>query len=416
MYCKKYNICINWYFDKYKMEKLFQQFHKKITNQQIDFVRYLYEDIVWEDRLIAIKGSRGVGKTTLIFQHIKMNRTLNEETLYVSLDDLYFQANTLVDLVEEFHLNGGRYLYLDEVHKYANWSIEIKNIYDIYDDLHVIFSSSSVLEIYKGDADLSRRAVTYELRGLSFREYLILENVLHVPKIPLTDLLENHVVLAENLVSGISIIPHFKRYLELGYYPFYQEGENSYFGKLRTVINLTIETDLPSVFNVEFKTLQKIKKLLYVIATSLPYIPNIARLSESLETSSRNSTLQYLDYLEKANLTMSLKTSAKGNNYLAKPDKIYLENTNLVYAIGDEKGQNGNIRETFFYNQLSQNNVVNTSKESDFLVNEKYTFEVGGKGKTTAQIKDIPESFIASDNIEIGFRNKIPLWLFGFLY
>lgn len=398
------------------MEKLFQRFHKKVVQQQTEFVRYLYEDIVWEDRLIAIKGSRGVGKTTLIFQHIKLNRKLNHETLYVSLDDLYFQGNTLVDLVEEFHVNGGRYLYLDEVHKYANWSIEIKNIYDNYDDLQVVFTSSSVLEIYKGDADLSRRAVTYDLRGLSFREYLILEGVLNVSRISLEDLLENHIALAESYITKLTIMPHFKRYLEFGYYPFYKESENSYFGKLRTVINLTIETDLPSVFHTEFKTLQKIKKLLYVIATSLPYIPNIAKLSASLETTSRNSTLQYLDYLEKANLIMSLKTSAKGNNYLAKPDKIYLENTNLVHAIGDERSQNGNIRETFFFNQLSMNHSIHTSKESDFFVNEKYTFEVGGKGKTTTQIKNIPDAYIAADNIEIGFRNRIPLWLFGFLY
>lgn len=398
------------------MEKLFQRFHRKLATQQTDFVRYLLAEIDWSDRLIAIKGSRGVGKTTLIFQHIKLNRPLNQETLYVSLDDLYFQANTLVDLVEEFHLNGGRYLYLDEVHKYANWSTEIKNIYDNYSDLQIVFTSSSVLEIYKGAADLSRRAVSYDLHGLSFREYLILENVLSSPRITLEEILENHLAIAGQLTKGIAIIPHFKRYLELGYYPFYLEGENSYAGKLRTVINLTIETDLPSVFHTEFKTLQKIKKLLYVVATSLPYIPNITKLSESLETTSRNSTLLYLDYLEKANLSMSLKTSAKGNNYLAKPDKIYLENTNLVYAIGDERGQSGNIRETFFFNQLRTQHKVNTSKESDFLVNEKYVFEVGGKGKTTSQIKDVPYGYLASDMMEIGFRNKIPLWIFGFLY
>jgi hypothetical protein len=398
------------------MEKLFQRFRNKINKQQTIFVRYLYEKIDWSDRLIAIRGARGVGKTTLLFQHISLQHELNDEVLYVSLDDLYFLSNTLVDLAEEFQLNGGKYLFLDEVHKYPTWSIEIKNIYDNFDDLHVVFTSSSMLEIHKGDADLSRRAVTYELQGLSFREFLILEGVLDVPKLQLTDLLENHLAIAARFSSDVKMIPLFKRYLEVGCYPFYKEGEVAYFNKLKAVINLTIETDIPSVFHTEFKSLQKIKKLLYVIATSLPYIPNIAKLSVSLETTSRNSTLLYLDYLEKANLIMSLKTSAKGNNYMAKPDKIYLENTNLVYAIHEEKGNEGNLRETFFFNQLKANYSVTTSKESDFLVDDKYTFEVGGKGKTIDQIKDIPNAYIAADNIEIGFRNKIPLWLFGFLY
>ncbi|MFA7272482.1 MAG: AAA family ATPase [Crocinitomicaceae bacterium] len=398
------------------MNKLFHQFREKISKMEVRYVRYLYNDIVWTDRLIALKGARGVGKTTLLYQHIKLNRALNDETLYVSLDDLYFQANTLVDMAEEFHLNGGKYLYLDEVHKYPNWSIEIKNLYDRYDDLHIVFTSSSLLEIYKGDADLSRRAVTYNLQGLSFREYLALQDVLDIPSFRLPDLLENHLAIAEKICSETKIIPHFRKYLESGYYPFYLEGETSYYGKIKSVINLTIESDIPSVFSTEFRTLQKIKKLLYVVATSLPYIPNIAKLSESLETTSRNSTLQYLDYLEKASMTKSLKTNAKGNNYLAKPDKIYLENTNMVYAIGDDRGNEGNIRETFFFNQLAAKNEVKTSKVSDFLVNEKYTFEVGGKGKTTTQIKEIDNAYIAADNIEIGFRNKIPLWLFGFLY
>lgn len=341
---------------------------------------------------------------------------MNEQTLYVSLDDIYFQAKTLVDLVEEFYLNGGKYLYLDEVHKYENWSAEIKNIYDNYETLSVVFTSSSTLEINKGFADLSRRAVTYELKGLSFREYLHIEGDFTIPALTLAEILENHIQIAQEITSDKRILPYFKKYLDIGYYPFYREGESSYYGKLTNVINLTIESDIPSVYKIEFKTINKIKRLLYVISTSLPYEPNITKLSEQLETTSRTSTLLYLDYLQKSNLTSHLKTSAKGNNYLMKPDKIYLENTNLIKVIGSENVSDGTIRETFFNNQLGVKHQVNTSKVSDFLVDEKFTFEVGGKGKTTSQIKSLENAFIAADSIEIGFKNKIPLWLFGLTY
>lgn len=398
------------------MEKLFQQFTRRISNTSANFKRYLYDDINWEDCLIAIKGSRGVGKTTLILQHIKLNRPLNEQTLYVSLDDIYFQANTLVDLVEEFYVNGGKYIYLDEVHKYENWSTEIKNIYDNYHDLHIVFTSSSVLEINKGNADLSRRAVSYELKGLSFREYLQLEENMDVSPLKLSEILKNHQQIAQDITLHKRVIPYFKKYLEIGYYPFYREGEASFYNKLNSVISLTIESDIPSVYKTEFKTINKIKRLLYLISTSLPYEPNITKLSEQLETTSRTSTLQYIDYLEKANLISNLKTSAKGNNYLMKPDKIYLENTNLIKAIGSNQVSEGTLRETFFNNQMGVKHEINTSKESDFLVDGIYTFEVGGKGKTTSQIKSVENAFIAAVNLEVGIRNKIPLWLFGLTY
>jgi hypothetical protein len=398
------------------MEKLVQQHIRRLALTSTNFVRYLLNEINWDDQLIAIKGSRGVGKTTLLLQHIKMSHTKSNEALYITLDDIYFQANLLVDLVEEFYLNGGKFLYLDEVHKYANWSIELKNIYDNYPDLKVVFTSSSVLEINKGDADLSRRAVVYELKGLSFREFLILEGFSDVPCVGLQEILTNHVSIAGELTADLRIIPYFKRYLTSGYYPFYREGESSYYTKLNSVINLTIESDIPSVYKTEFKTINKIKRLLYLISTSLPYQPNITKLSEQLETTSRTSTLLYLDYLEKANLISNLKTGAKGNNSMVKPDKIYLENTNLILAIGNEPIIDGTIRETFFNNQLGVKHRVTTSKESDFLVDGKYTFEVGGKGKKTTQIKQMEDAYIASDNIEVGYQNKIPLWLFGLTY
>ncbi len=398
------------------MEKLFQRFNNKLKGIPTHFKRYLFHQINWNDRLIAIKGSRGVGKTTLLLQYIKANHTLDGTVLYVSLDDIYFQANTLVDLADEFYINGGKYLYLDEVHKYDNWSLEIKNIYDNYNDLNVVFTSSSILEIYKGDADLSRRLVSYELKGLSFREYLTLEQNNELGSYTLNEILTNHIEIATSITEQLKVLPLFKEYIKTGYYPFYKEGMTSYYQKLNNIINLILETDIPSVYKTEYQTIHKLKKLLYVIATSVPFQPNITKLSEKIDTTSRSSTLQYLDYLEKASLISNLKTSAKGSNYLVKPDKIYLENTNLIYAIGQSIKEEGNLRETFFFNQLSNSNKVNTSKESDFLVNDTFTFEVGGKNKTDKQIKGVSDSFVVSDNIEVGFNKKIPLWLFGFLY
>lgn len=398
------------------MEKLRDRFAIRLRDTSLSFKRYLLQNIDWSERLIAIKGSRGVGKTTLILQYIKENFKIDETILYISLDDIYFQAHSLVDLAEDFYKNGGKLLFLDEVHKYSNWSLELKNIYDNYQDLKVVFTGSSMLEIYKGDADLSRRAVSYELKGLSFREYLLFEKKIDLAPLELNDVLNNHHQLATEITTEIKILPEFKQYLKMGYYPFYKEGRNSYYQKLNHIVNLILETDVSSVYNSEYQTILKLKKLMYVIATSVPFQPNITKLSEKIDTTSRSSTLQYLDYLEKANLIINLKTSAKGNNYLVKPDKIYLENTNLMVALGDLIIEDGNIRETFLLNQLSAQNEVHTSKESDFLVNNKYTFEVGGKNKSKSQIKGLDNAFLACDNIEIGFGNKVPIWLFGMLY
>ncbi|MCB9425998.1 MAG: ATP-binding protein [Flavobacteriales bacterium] len=399
------------------MEKLFQRFTLKMRMITQDFHRYLYHEINWDDRLIAIKGARGVGKTTLILQYIQENLPLDEQTLYVSLDDIYFQANSLVDLAEEFYVGGGKYLFLDEVHKYANWSIEIKNIYDTYGDLKIVFTSSSVLEINRGNADLSRRAVAYDLEGLSFREYVNFQTGCDFSALSLEEILKNHVKVSQDISSQIKIFPLFKKYLHSGYYPFYREGESSYLIKLNSIVGLTLETDIPSMFNTEYKTIYKLKKLLYIIASSLPYQPNITELSKNLDTSSRTSTLQYLDYLEKAKLTANLRTGAKGKNMLMKPDKIFLDNTNLMYAIiGEENLNVGNVRETLFFNLLRGKHKVNSSQYGDFMINDKYVFEIGGKGKKITQVKDVSNSYVVADDIEVGFGTKIPLWLFGFIY
>lgn len=398
------------------MEELVQRYRIKLRGVPTKFKRYLYDEIDWSDRLISLKGSRGVGKTTMLLQYLKSSPEITAKSLYVSLDDIYFQANALLDLAAQFSMDGGKYLFLDEVHKYPNWSTEIKNIYDTYTDLQLVFTSSSLLEIDKGEADLSRRAVKYQLAGLSLREYLAMETGVDFKKYTLEEIIFDHANISDEITKDIKVIPHFKKYIASGYYPFYKENEATYLSKLNSVVSLTIETDIPSVHRTEFKTVHKIKKLLYLIATSLPYQPNISKLTSALETSSRSSTLQYLEYLEKGNLISNLKTSAKGNNYLVKPDKIFLENTNLMYAIGGTNPDLGTLRETFFFNQLKTTNQVNTSKELDFLVNQKYNFELGGKNKSRKQLKGVANSFMVSDNIEFGSTKQIPLWMFGFMY
>ncbi len=397
------------------MQELQQRFFARLKNVRPKFKRYLYPLINWENKLISITGARGTGKTTLLLQHIKEKFVLNEKVLYISLDDVYFQGNSLIALAEKFHINGGTHLFIDEVHKYPNWSIEIKTLYDSYADLYLVFNGSSILEINKGDADLSRRAVNYDLKGLSFREFLQIENKAEFPVFTLENLLQNHVDIAFKLSQDLKPIPLFKAYLQYGYYPFYQEGKEEYFQKLNNVMNLILETDLPSVYKTEFATIYKLKKLLYVLSTSVPYYPNTTDLASQLDTS-RSSVLQYINYLEKARLIAPLSTYSKGGKYLAKPDKIYLDNSNLMFALGNETTNIGSIRETFFFNQIKNIADTSTSKEADFLVGNKYTFEIGGKNKTKKQIQNLNQAFVVLDDIEIGHQNSIPLWLFGLLY
>ena len=397
------------------MDTLYSSFTLRIKNTPTAFRRYLIDAIDWSNRLIAIKGARGVGKTTLLLQYIKENLPLDETVLYASLDDLYFQTHRLVDLASDFVLQGGRYLFLDEVHKYPSWSTEIKNVYDNYQNLNIVFTGSSMLEIYRGDADLSRRAITYEMHGLSFREFLQLDQAVSLPIFPLEDILTRHTSLAQTLSSDIKPIALFRQYLQYGYYPYFIENKKSYLQKVANTVNLILETDIPSVQKMDYSSVNKLKKLLYIIATTVPFKPNIAKLSEKIG-SSRTSTLQYLDYLKNAHIINLLRSDTEGISYLTKPEKIYLNNTNLMYAIASDRADVGTLRETFFYNQLNLGHALSFGKAGDFVINKRYTVEVGGKNKTTQQIKDIPNAYVAADYLEIGFKNKIPLWLFGFLY
>ena len=396
------------------MEELKFESQQKIATLSLDFQRYLVNDIDLNNKLIAVKGARGAGKTTMLLQIAKKNFDL-EKTLYVSLDHIYFLDNKLYYLAKEFSDTGGIHLLLDEIHKYPNWSREIKLIYDNFPSLNVIFTSSSMLEIYRGESDLSRRAVTYNLKELSFREFISLDLGLELPKFSFEDILKNHNQIATNLLSQIKPLQLFGKYLKIGAYPYFKENEADYNQKLLNTINLIIEIDVNAVEDLNYETLVKLKKLLIAIASSAPFTPNITKLSEKVGVS-RNTLIQAIKILDRAGLVNELYKDASGIGVLTKPEKLFLNNTNLMYALAKENINIGNVRETFFLNQFKGLREINLSVESDFIINNKYTFEIGGKSKTRKQIAKLDNAFIAKDNIEIGFGNYIPVWLFGFMY
>ncbi|MDR0833469.1 MAG: AAA family ATPase [Candidatus Symbiothrix sp.] len=397
------------------MDSLFRNSARVLNAVTLHYHRYIYDSIDWDSRLICITGPRGTGKTTLMLQYIKENFLNRDKALYVSLDNIWFTQNSLIDLAEKFYNYGGTHLFIDEVHRYPTWSIEIKNIYDSFPDMHVVFTGSSILKIYQSGADLSRRVINYNLSGLSFREYLLFEHKLDFPVISLIDLLKNHASIASEITSKVKILPEFKRYLEYGYYPFYKEGLKTYLSRLQNVVNTILDSDLPAVEPVEYATIQKIKKMLMILSSLVPYTPNINQLSGEIE-SNRANTIKYLGYLERAGLIKMLSLYQKGMGLLTKPEKIYLDNTNLLYALTNIHVNIGNVRETFFANQLSVKHAINTSKQGDFQVDGKWLFEIGGSRKTFDQIKDLEDSYIAVDEVETGHGHKIPLWLFGFTY
>lgn len=397
------------------MEKLFNISRSKIERTSLEFIRFLLQKINWSNQLISIKGARGVGKTTLLLQYIKLNLPKDDTVLYVSMDDLFFTDNNLIDLANEFVQNGGKYLFLDEVHKYQNWSREIKLIFDNFPELQLVFTSSSILEIYKSESDLSRRAVSYILPEMSFREYIELEKKIEFPTYSLDSILENHIEIAATIHQKIKPIKLFNLYNIYGAYPYFVQGIEDYQQKLINTINLIIEVDILAVKNIDFQQIIKIKKLLFAIATSVPFTPNISKIAEKVGMS-RQSLIKALHYLDKARLIHLVNKPTKGITVLNKPDKIYLNNTNIIKTIAASKEQTGNVRETFFLNHLRSVSTVHIAEKGDFLVNNKYTFEIGGKNKDQKQIKEVNNAFVVKDNIEYGTNNVIPLWLFGFLY
>jgi predicted AAA+ superfamily ATPase len=397
------------------MELLYSSHFRKLANLKPTFRRNFIDEVDWSEQLVGIKGARGVGKTTLLLQHIKETYGNSRECLYVSLDDVTFSYNNIVELAADFWAKGGKAIYFDEVHKYNNWSQELKNIYDSYPGLKVVFTSSSLLHIHSGSADLSRRAVVYQMYGLSFREFLEIETAIKFEKYTLQQLTNGHTDIAAGLIAQIKPLAWFANYLRYGYYPYYLQNKRNFSAKLASAISLTLEVDLPWLMNVDVRHLNKLKRLLYILANNVPFKPNISKLAESLDLS-RNTVSLYLSYLQEAEIIRMLYATGKGYNTLTKPEKVYLWHPNLNFTLAQENTDPGNMREAFFASQLGVAATIEAPVQGDFLVNSKYTFEVGGKNKTTEQLKNIPDSYVAADDIEIGFDRKIPLWMFGFLY
>ena len=398
-----------------EISDLIQGYHNRLRATTKSFYRSAYHEIDWDDRLICIKGPKGVGKTTLILQHISDAFPHTDDALFLSLDNLWFTTHSLYEVASFFYSHGGRHLFLDEVHHYAPWQMAIKNIYDDCPDMHIVFSGSSLLQLEKGLADLSRRVVEYPLHGLSFREYLQFEKVIDFHTITLRELLRHHVDIAMSITKSVkNILVHFERYLQCGYYPFYKEVKRGYNQRLQRVVNYILDVDYPAIEEVETSTIRKAKKMLMVLAEHVPQIPTMSDLYRELETD-RNQGLKMLYALQRAGLLALLTDNTKAIKMLSRPDKILIDNPNLMYALGT-KQDIGTIRESFFLNQVRQKHKVNYPAHGDFLVDGKYLFEVGGKSKTFDQIKDEPNSYLAIDGIEVGTRNRIPLWMFGLLY
>ena len=397
------------------MNHLFELFTAKYARIDTSFIRTIDSEIDWSLPLIGIRGSRGIGKTTLLLQHIRRNFKADGTVLYASVDNIWFNGNSIYSLASDFAKRGGRFLFLDEVHKYHNWSQELKNIYDDLPELHVVFTGSSLLEILNSRADLSRRAVVYEMQGFSFREYLNWTQHLTLPQLSLSDITQNHIEIAMDIIAKTKILSHFDDYLRHGYYPFYRESPNSFNYRVNEIVNLILEIELPTLRGIEITYIPKIKQLLYIIAESAPFIPNINKLSERIGIS-RASIIAYLNALHESRITFNAHKRANGLSRLQKPDKLFLDNTNLSYAFALDNANKGTLRETFVANQLRYRHSVEIPEQGDFSVDGKYTFEVGGHNKQRHQIDTVENAYILSDNIEYGSTGRIPLWMTGMLY
>ncbi len=397
-----------------ELEPLYRQMEQKVKDTPTSLHRYLYSQIDWRDRLIGIKGPRGTGKSTILLQHIKEDFEDRDALIYLSLDDLWFANHDIMETVDYLYTHGVRYLFLDEVHQNKDWQTILKNLYDTYKQLYIVFTGSSMLQIKEGEADLSRRPVIYELKGLSFREFLAFENELVFDAISLKDLLIHHVRIAEEICSKITILPIFEKYLKQGYYPFYQEVYSGYEERVKNIANMVIDVDYSKVEKVSQDTIYKMKKMLMVIAASVPQTPNMSQLYQQLNTD-RNQGLKMLHALQDGGLLALLSKKMNKLKNLSSPDKIYLDNPTLMYALSTV-ADIGTVRETFFFNQLRKDHEVLYPAKGDFLVDGNYLFEVGGKGKSFDQIADEANGYLAVDNTEIGRKHRIPLWMYGLLY
>lgn len=376
--------------------------------------RYLYEKIAWDDRLIMIKGARGVGKTTLMKQRCKEN---GPEGLYASLDQLYFNEHTITELADYHYKHGGTHLYLDEVHLYPryNWEQELKNIYDSYPGFHIVFTGSSLLQLNSKIADLSRRAAVYELRGLSLREYLNFTGNYRFEPLSLTDILNHHIAIACDIASQVRIIGEFEKYLRKGYYPFFLESSDiTYSQRVERLVLSVIDIDIPAVAEIEYETQLKLKKLLVVLAEQVPFVPNMAKLGRDIEVT-RNQLVKFFTLLNDGAILRTLTDTSTQPKRAAKPGKILFDNPSVMQALGIIN-KTGTVRESFVASMLSNVGNLYAADEGDFSLDKEKLFEVGGKNKGFFQIADKPDGYLLADNIESGMGNKIPIWLTGFLY
>ena len=390
------------------MNALYEYQQLILSQINISFLRYKYYELDWTHRVFGIVGPRGIGKTTMVLQYIKQNLSL-QDSLYITLDHIYFSTHTLIDVADKFYKEGGKHLIIDEVHKAFNWSVQLKQIIDSYPNMQIIFTGSSILDIYRGVADLSRRAPIYEMQGLSFREYLVLYHDIQTPTWNLDDLINQRVTLP-NLEHPL---PLFNDYVKRGYYPF-ERIASDFSTNLMQVINRTMETDIPLYANINISVARKLQNLLVVIAESVPFKPNYKKLAE-VTGISRNDIADYIYYMERAGMLMSLHDTTQGIRSIGKSHKLYVDNTNLMYVLSPENIDKGNLRETFFLNQMRVKYPVIASQKADFEIGN-YVFEVGGKNKNQKQLDNNPNGYIVKDDIEFGYRNVIPLWAFGLTY
>ena len=395
------------------MQRLNQRYKKFLEDTPLDFVRYIYSEINWSNRLILLKGPKGVGKTTMLLQHIKRTFEDPSKAFYASVDASWFTTHTIVDLAEYLVSHGVTHLFLDEVHKYIGWDRQIKEIYDAFPKLHIVMTGSSMLQLSKTDADLSRRCRVYVMQGMSFREYLEFEHIAKLAVIPFDEILNNHQTLAAHITNQLPIQKYFEQYLEHGYYPFYKEEGDGFAARLEESVDWIINVEIPAVEKVSFELVYKTKILLGILAELNPYTLNVSDLATKLGTS-RDSVYKMLDLLQKAGLIRRLYQKSTGMKKLQKPEKILFDNTNLMYALSPYS-DTGTLRETFTANMLNSHKQSMPNK-GDLLIDNKYRFEVGGKSKDFGQIANIPNSYVIADGIDVGFGNKIPMWLFGLLY
>lgn len=390
------------------MEELYATYRLLLERTPLAFQRFLHRRINWDSRLVAILGARGVGKSTLMLQHIKMEENV-DDALYVLADDFYFTTHRLYDLALDFYRHGGKALFIDEIHKYKGWSVELKNIYDKLPDLRIVYSGSSILDLEKGGADLSRRKVEYHLPGLSFREYVNLSQGSQLPEYAMDDILQGKVAYPSDMEKPLKL---FRQYLTEGYYPFFLEGD--YRQRLQGVMKQMVDEDIPNYAEMTYASRAKLRKLLYVLAQTVPFKPNYSKLENDLGVS-RNVLPDYMDFLEKAGLLLSLRDRAKGMKMMEKVEKLYLQNPNLAYALSETPPDIGSVRETIFLAWTKPFFAVTASPVSDFEIDGR-TFEIGGKNKGRKQLQEAAEGYVVKDDIDYAFRDTIPLWHFGFLY